>query len=619
MTFNKIYFLKNFETEETKSFSENKITIDELVNFNNKGWNIYESVNTFKGNKRNKKDIAEIKSCFVDIDYPEILKMNDKERALFLKTKFEEIKEKLLQIQHEFDIFPNTINITYKWFHILFNYEESCYFIDNETHLKVNNKINDILWWDENARDIARVFKSIGFIDWKGWKKWKIKQLDIKISNKNINIDVIKNKFNLSPSFRKVEKQIKEKKEEAIDKYNNFSAFDVIDKLNTILSNKSTMKFLDLNETEIQEIKNKIKYKKISENLYKLYEEDGLNLTSWLTIEKTNWIWNINDYSKKTRRGNYNFLKNWIFIHPKLSGDYKKIYPLLKEIFWFAPNIDSQSILTWDYKLMGDIAKDNLWLNNKIIKKDKNLIELEFNNKFIDEDKNKVYKEIINPILWKINSYGKAPLIAISTLVKETKKNIDSNKNAYYKIYWSDFFNRLWLSPNSTVKKNYMTLLIYLWQLQIIQPWVDADGKDINIFENLFKVWFSNTANHIWKWNKDFFLIYPIYNEDFIFSEKGSIASISTKVLKYKTTQTLFKSFLIDLDWTFKNTDRKVHRVTFDEFFKLLNLNQNEYENLKKVKFHLEKSKKETWIFKDYEIDKKSKNIELYKFSQKKS
>ena len=93
--YTKIYFLKNFETKENISFEENNVNQSKLKELNQKWWNVYESVNTFIWKDRKSENIAEIKSCFIDIDYPEILEMSEKERASFLKDKYWLVKNNL--------------------------------------------------------------------------------------------------------------------------------------------------------------------------------------------------------------------------------------------------------------------------------------------------------------------------------------------------------------------------------------------------------------------------------------------------------------------------------------------------------------------------------------------
>ena len=72
--FNTIFFAKNPETEEHHSFSSGRSSFDPsiLSDYNSKGFNVYQSVNTFIGHMRKKEYLAEIRACFIDIDYPEL-------------------------------------------------------------------------------------------------------------------------------------------------------------------------------------------------------------------------------------------------------------------------------------------------------------------------------------------------------------------------------------------------------------------------------------------------------------------------------------------------------------------------------------------------------------------
>ena len=99
-----------------------------------------------------------------------------------------------------------------------------------------------------------------------------------------------------------------------------------------------------------------------------------------------------------------------------------------------------------------------------------------------------------------------------------------------------------------------------------------------------------------------FFLIYPLYNDNFIFSKNRSISSISLNVLQFKTNHPLLKSFYIDLEWSFKNTWRKMHRLSFSDMFILAGLNQIEMENLKSknIEFYnfVKTIKEQSWFWK---------------------
>jgi len=613
MKFKKIYWVKNFETDENFTFSEDKITNEELQNYNDKGFNIYQSVNTFIGDRRLEKDLAEIKSCFIDIDFPEITGLTIKERSEFLKNKYETfIIEKLKLIKKNYNISPSEINITYKGFHILFNYEDSCFFIEPQIHKEINNLLNEMLGGDENARDLARVYKVPWFMDWKSKSKIKIKPL-FKQDNKVITPYHINSNFNLEFKTREYFSlnKTREKKEnlkntylENIEFINSQDCFLLLERAVNFLNSEYAKNLLK--NSDIDKILNKLKYQETWNN-FTFLEEDGLSLTSGLFIEKDeNWIWKINDYSKKTRRGNYNFFKNWIFSE-EILNDNKLFWICSKEIFWLSLNKNLSKLIKGDYKLFWDISTwlSKLNLNEKGFQEEINLL-----NKLEEENK-EVFLELTGEFFKRINKKGKAPFLALISLLNETKgfEEKDTGK-VYYEVTWESFFDRLWLKNRTDTKKEYKIILKYISKLEI--PFIKyVNNKKFVFWQEIFKIWFSDSLKI---WQKDSFLVEPLTeNKNFIFSQNNRLAIINKELISYNTKSFEWKDFLIEIDWRFKNGSSNFLKYNLIDLFQKLNLNQEKKENMKAIRHHLKKSTELDFI-KDYKIDKDS----LYIFNYKK-
>ena len=545
--FNKIYWLNNFETWKNFTFPENKISSDTLKSYNENWYNIYETVNTFIEKKRQIKDLAEIKSCFIDIDYPEIIKLTVAERATFMKDKYKNLTILFNQIKEKYNIEPNVINITYKWFHILFYYSEDCYFIDSNLHLQINNILNETLWWDENARDIARVYKSIWFIDWKGWKKGTIKNYfkqDLSFITKDKIIYNFWLKFIEREKISCNKKQLSQEKKEIvknsnIEKINNIDALCFLEKLQQHITKYSSL----YNITDIENLKkinNKLKYDKIT---LKFYEEDWQTLTAWLIMEQDQTLlWKINDYSKKTRRGNYNFLKNWIL--KDLNLDYSTFSKILQWISWFTLNssLDKKSQL--GSKLLWDDHYWRLIIWTQLLSKENQTAYKNYQNKYTEISwLKKVYRwlfvylyeykdylkqyniEWLNQIRFEMNHF-------LETMFwKKTKDQMKAHR-IYIKELFFQISSLMIPIENITIDKN--------WK-QIKQVWTNQ----------LVKFYFEQWNG---RWKKEMIWI-ELLLPDYIYFWKASY--INKNVLNYQPWfwDTKITDFFIEVDDILSNTN----------------------------------------------------------------
>ena len=615
-SFKKIYWIKNFETDENITFPEDKISLDKLKEYNDKGFNIYQSVNTFIWNRRLEKDLAEIKSCFIDIDFPDIISLNldSKQRAIYLKDKYEkDILPKLKEIKIKYNIEPNEINVTYKGFHILFHYDSSCFFINPEQHKEINNKLNEILGWDENARDVARVYKIPWFIDWKYWNQGKIKSI-INNNTHFITKDILENKFNIYFKETKQDKittksEIKTKKQDLvkknIEKINNINAFDFIEKLKNIFEKeKNNLKFQNnkfkkLTEEILDKILNKLKFIKKTEYIFSLLEEDGVSETSWLRIEKSSIWFEINDYSKKTRRGNYNFLKNWILDGIELPAD--NFIKLLYDSTWFTLSTSLEKRTEIDSKILWDRMNNNIFIDLNDLN--------DFNKElFLDYSSKKIQQ---------MDKKSKFILFSVLSLIRgEKAEKIEKENEIFYKIYWEDLFNFLEDSKDKSfrrkTKKEYLKILLYCSDISFPFNKVLENSswkkENIILYKKIFNVWNNNEKVH--KGKKDFFIIEPLMNKDFIFS--NSVWYYNKNILSSKLKDTV-KDFSLFIDWLFKNTDKTIAIFSFEDLFKRFELNSSEQANLQICKKHLNNLNKLDFI-KKFEIDSKTKLFKIYKF-----
>lgn len=222
---------------------------------------------------------------------------------------------------------------------------------------------------------------------------------------------------------------------------------------------------------------------------------------------------------------------------------------------------------------------------------------------------------ITQELLDKINLKGKISLIALRILIKEIEKKKNKLEESYYQIYWQDFFKRLGEKNTTENKKNYIKILEFISNLKLPFSRELEDWKIIEVYEPILKTEFNLNFKG-GKWVKDFFILYTLSNWDFIFSHNSKFTFINPEILKLKTSSECFKNFVIDVDWILKNLTSKIYKITFENIFKKLNLNQSSsYENLRKVENHLKKAKIQN-AFKEYKIDKNQQFIEIIWFSK---
>lgn len=608
---NKIYYFHNFKTNDKYHLSEfnQMVDVDYLRKQNALGYNIYITVNTFTGEKRIKQDLAEIKSCFIDIDFSEIVDFWDdeewkKKRTHFLNQKYkDEILPNIKKIEKEYWITPSQVNVTYKGLHIFYEYEEDCYYIEEKIHQKINNLLINSLSWDTNAKDVARVHKVIWYEDWKWWRKWKIRSLKIYSVEpewviKRISKENIKNNFNLKYEERdktkiksKVDKEnlMQGRKIDNINKINELDSIEVIAKLVKYFD--TTTKFTP---EELIKIKNKLKFKEDGTNKdytrFKFFEEDGINVTAGLFLmQYKNEIATIEDYSKKSRIGNYYYIENWL-----LKG-LNKDYSVFNEVIYVASgmtlNSKDSTNSRIDRKIFLDFLNSRLFLPyQKENKKVLNIISdfdypegfskvfLWFFHYFYENTKDK-------KLLYDIEQ--KVFHIEVNQLLKETfnihtKASLEHNKKTFFEIIEIIKDIEIELDeklPNSKIK-------------------VFKDIKKIKISNKDFLFIQSNSNNIFCKFSKQ----PPIFfNKSILSFQKGFKSSRITDLI-------------IFIHW-FLLTSKNILTYKIEDIYNFLGFQRLDEKSKKtSLQKYLKQAQKNGFI-KDFKIDKTS--IKFYKYTKK--
>lgn len=526
-----------------------------LTEHNKKGYNIYQTVNTFIGDKRVTEDLAEIRACFIDIDYPELVwiwfsEQEMKNRASFLNEKYtNEVSEIAKEIKDTYHITPSVFNITQKGFHILYEYDSDCYFIDSDLHIEINNLLWDLFGGDKNARDVARVYKVVGYTDWKGGDRGKIKSFaeSLKLSRRKITRAVIQQRMNKTYKERDItaiyeaflKRQWKDGRTQINNqKINDIDSKDFIDGLSRFFLDHQTGKTGKYEENKLQIICNRLKYKNEGVWKYSMLEDDGTTPTSGLTLDENNGIFRINDYSKKKRRGNFNFLTHWILSvleleTKELGAERNKILATVCGISW---NSLPEKKTPINSKLFHDYFHGRVRFPNE--------------TKEVLQAKNPLNK------LPQIPSVAKVYLALFSYIHEKITQNhtiqFDKIDHSYI-IEYSDFFRFAfpWVDTPKKEKyhkKNLIPVLQEISKMEILFENLEIWSIE---WKKIIEIQFPKISFH--RGTKDYFLIKPLEETYFSFWDKQ--AFFNRNILSYEESfgETRFTDFLLYVEAMIQN------------------------------------------------------------------
>lgn len=623
--FNIIYWVKNPETSKNKTFSSGRpsFNLSILEEYNKKGFNVYKTVNNFIWHKRIKDDIAEIRACFIDIDYLELkwLDMSDKakqERNNFMKLKYEkEVMLALKEIERLYNISPSEINITQKGFHIIYEYDSDCYFIDISLHEEINILLWDILKGDKNARDIARVYRIVDFTDWTWGNRGKIKEMKWKwkdVSPKKITKEIIQQKMNkiyknrdILKIYKTFEKRITKDHKTNVNKWkiNSIDSKEFVDALAKYFSFLSSKQNIEFSNDSIQNICNKLKYIETKPGIeYRMLEDDWKALTSGLYLVKEGDIFRFHDYSKHYRSTNLSFLSDWI--------------------------MPSLPILIWDkWKYLNQILSWSIQMNLSSILEKKTQIDSKLfydyfygRSKFPNELKTDFNKN--NPLskLSQIPSIGKVYIALFSyiydKITKNNKISFDIQKQ-FYQIEYSDFFDFAFPAINTPSKRKHhkKNLITILQKLSDVEIYFENETNNKAEYKRIIDITFPNISYYRGK--KDFFLIKPLITKDFSLSKKQAFFNKNILTFQDGFGNTKITDFLLYAEAMLQNKmrDFDIKSIYVFEFLWLTGTEKSKNNTLRK---HLKKAISVKYgFFKAYSINNWVIRLSKYKTEIKKN
>ncbi len=571
--FNNIYFLRKLEWEDEEIYNLSDSTKDiqnKLAEYNSNWFSVHKTINTFIWDRRIKENLREIKACFIDIDYPEIkqISLNENNKRLeYLKNKFEsEIKPKIEFIHNKYEIYPGNINITYKGFHIYYPYTPDCYFIEVTRHEKINSFLINFFWGDTNAKDVSREAKMVWFIDRKGWVKCITEALEIEKIQGQITKIIIKNEFKIVFKERNKNLIIEKWKIKIENKNNTYKKVEIINQIDSkkfiekvkeyfesILEKKDYSLF---REEKLIKILNKLKCKDWASG--NLFEENGIDITSWLKLKEGINKYTINDYSKKNRSWNYNFLKNWVLGEISDKIKFKIINQILFNGFGLSLNFNTDRKTLIDSKIYFDFLKQPININTP----------------------------------W----YCKVFIWLFCYLYKNiiTKNTLEYSKEKGYTITFNDFLREAF-DLNTKIQRKYYKNKIKEILKEILKFKISFDWISKNILDIKF-------INPKWRWNTEKMIIKPLQNRIFKFGQSPSF--INYNILKmdkwFSKSPEIF--LFLQIDNFFNNWNYK-YTINFQKLSEFLWIEKKERKIQEKYIKTILKKGRTNGIFKDFIIE----------------
>jgi hypothetical protein len=192
--------------------------------------------------------------------------------------------------------------------------------------------------------------------------------------------------------------------------------------------------------------------------------------------------------------------------------------------------------------------------------------------------------------------------------------NNELKKEIGYKIEWKDFLNYFWETDVKKLWAKKLEYAIVLKYCSLLQYSIPVKIKIWETFSNyikesnLFNLRFSE-LKEFHRWVKDYFIIYPIADEDFKF---GKLWYFDKNIITFKCKDEL-KEFALKVSWVFNNTKSPSFLTTIWELKKTFNLNaKEERTNIRAIHQHLSNLINLN-IIKNFEIDKTNWKIILKK------
>lgn len=548
----KHYVALNPETKESEIF--NSFDESALLKLNNKGYNIYESINTFKGKRRTELDVGELISIWIDLDIGK-------------DSKFWDVDDLLKYITDRIWILPTRINDTYKWYHIFFDFEDKLKFMSIDSYKEIYYSINNTLWWDYKMVSVTGVLKMIGFKDMKNWRNQFINRLYLD-SNNVITEDWLNQKWFII-GYRDKEKEINKstvKERNTLD-MDNLDAKEIIEYINNQYLKNSYL------------FKKKIELREEKEDLL------GVDDTSWLKLKREGDKWLFADYSKKNRSSLWKFLKNYY-------AEEKENEEVTKHRFGDITRNFGIKFGSWANKIS---VPHNfvIWIDKKeYLRKNEDVKYIEWK----EEIQN--IEELIRISNKTLVADGSLLKVIMGVLTGGIKNQEDEDE---FLIWENDLLELFWKKIKNENKKNLRTLIIELSKLnktRKVEQYINGDLFSWIELDRLFNVKFLTKVSEkgkIYYWIK---FLFPY----------SKIIQLNKESLKLDSDIKDGRKFwfLTHIKLQIEYQKHKSCNLTFENLKKILNYNTTNDSFIRSsIKKILEELKEKTLVH-WYEIEESS-------------
>lgn len=472
------------DKEESKTFTDYNEEI--LREYNQNGFNVYKSINSFHSGKREINCLEDFLGIWIDLDYP--------------VWKKEQRHEVILRIKKTLWVLPCKINDTYKWYHLFFNLSSSLKRLSFNSYKECYHLINTLLQGDPKMKDITWILKVEWFYDKKVWREDYLITTVYDEKKNELNKEFFENlwiKLEYQ-DIEKVEKEKEKREKKEMKKMRNEKDIEKIDALEFItMINELAKEREEWFDDYIELVK--------TWDHYSIWGTWGLKvLKNWTKYE-------IKDFADKSRYWLKWFFFNWYL---KDENDVTKKLLLFMKLL---KKLNTWIVLGyWADKL----SYSKMWtleIVNNIAQREKNRLPL-----FENQDLNEI-NDIIKSKLWWINWWQMMKVVTwLLVYATKNKKTLDE-----IIISEKELMEILWLSISKYNKSILRWILLEMWDL-VYSEWESnvVLNSETELFTWIHLQHYFDIS--LYSWNKTWKLFYVIKSRQ---PKRGGVTYLSEWIL----------------------------------------------------------------------------------------
>ena len=158
-------FSSEIEKDKDNYIAFKEYIPSKLKELNDKWFNIYQTLNEFRGDRRILSEIDKYKHILIDFD-----KKGEED--------YRKLLDKLKMILKASGYYPTMIIETYKGYHLLFKLDKKLEYLNQEQYEKFAKDLVIFLGWDIAAHQTDGMFKMPWFLDRKNWRDFLIREVE---------------------------------------------------------------------------------------------------------------------------------------------------------------------------------------------------------------------------------------------------------------------------------------------------------------------------------------------------------------------------------------------------------------------------------------------------------